>query len=172
MTGKTHITAGILTGITISAFNHFGFEKTVTYCVISGAAALIPDIDLVTSKAGAKIKPISFIINKFFGHRTICHAPIVYASIFFLLMSFFPSYSFYIDMIYFGIFSHLLLDMLNLKGIPLFYPFSRKRYNLASIKTNGFFEVVFNSILICCIAFIGYCMLNSIDITSVLTKSQ
>lgn len=86
MTGKTHMTAGVLTGITISAINQFGFERTVACCAIAAIAALVPDVDLVTSKAGKAIKPVSFIINKFFGHRTLFHAPLIYR-IFFISIS-------------------------------------------------------------------------------------
>ena len=35
-----------------------------------------------------------------------------------------------------GWFSHLLLDLLTVKGIPVFYPFIKKKYNLLRFKTN------------------------------------
>lgn len=163
MTAKTHIAAGILTGITFAAVNHFGFDKTVTCCVISAAAALSPDIDLLTSKAGKALKPIAFIINKFFGHRTICHAPLTFAIVYFVLRLFFYPYLLYINMAYVGIISHLFMDMMNSTGIPLFWPI-KKRFHLASIKTNGAFEIFVHGALLCGIAYVAYCMFRGIDV--------
>jgi len=111
MTGKTHMTARVLTGITISAINQFGFERTVACCAIAAIAALVPDVDLVTSKAGKAIKPVSFIINKFFGHRTLFHAPLIYITIYGFLIKYCLPYIFYINIAYIGIASHLFLDI-------------------------------------------------------------
>ena len=41
-----------------------------------------------------------------------------------------------IDGFFIGIFSHLFLDSLTVSGIPLLYPFSKKKYKLLRLKTN------------------------------------
>ena len=160
MTAKTHIAAGVFTGITFAAVNQFGFDKIVTCCTISAVAALSPDIDIMTSKAGKALKPISSIINKFFGHRTIFHAPLTFAVIYFVLRFYFYEYIAYINMAYVDNLN-LLMDMLNSTGIPLFWPI-KKRFHIASIKTNGTFEKVVYKILICGIAYVAYCMIRGI----------
>jgi len=182
MTKKTHMAAGILTGIIFSAINNFEFDKTVTCCVISSVAALLPDIDILTSRPGKVLKLVSLVINKIFGHRTICHAPLMYVFIYHIirLNQFFCIYAAYIDVAYTGIFSHIFLDMLNPAGIPIFYPFSKKRFHLASIKTGGVLETIAHWMLLCCIIYVGYCMVKGLSVFpdqnmqyySLLTKAE
>ena len=59
-----------------------------------------------------------------------------------------------------GYTSHLLLDFLTKAGIPIFYPFSRKRYHLLSIKSGGIAELMITITilgLLTVLAFIIFC---------------
>jgi len=44
--------------------------------------------------------------------------------------------------------SHILADMCNRKGIPLFYPFTKKHFHIAKVKTGTWEEIVFGIIYI------------------------
>lgn len=103
-------------------------------CAIGGG--LFPDIDWQTSKIGQKIKPISRVINFLFGHRTLFHSPCLYLCIWLLVRDYRPNWFWYAQFFVAGAGSHLMLDMFNAKGIPLFYPWT-KHFYLAKIKSGG-----------------------------------
>lgn len=96
------------------------------YCV-SGTllGSLFPDIDLPKSKVGRKVKPISWIIYKLFGHRGFTHSLL---ALFLLvqLLKYFNIYQSFIVGFSIGYLSHLLGDMFTLVGVPLCYPYRRK----------------------------------------------
>ena len=136
MQATTHILGGLLAGMALAAVSLNGPTLAVPTCAAAAASALFPDIDLCTSKVGYKTKPISFIISKLFGHRTLFHSPILYITLYLLGMKYFPQYDWVVQAFTAGVMSHLFLDMLNRKGIPIFYPIS-KRYHIATIKTGS-----------------------------------
>ena len=67
-------------------------------------------------------------------------------------------------MLFLGITSHLVLDSLNPGGIPVFFPFSKKRRHIAKIKTGSKAEFAcrFGLILVLGIAWALYLGLNKI----------
>lgn len=113
----------------------------LTY-IISG---LIPDIDLPRSYLGKKHKIISNIINVFFGHRGFIHTifpPLLFSSILLYLG--------YLEIsvaLFLGYISHLVLDMLTVRGIKLFHPFLDINIK-GFFRTSGFFERFLQIILI------------------------
>lgn len=155
MTGKTHIYGGVTAGLLflqMSQDGYFGLDPPG--CVAIGGSFLLtlvgsltPDIDLRTSTIGKTLKPVSAVANKMFGHRTLFHGPILYLLLYFILMLNYPQAQMYGIAFLFGVTSHLLLDMLNKVGIPLFYPFSR-RFHIANIKTGGKGERIAASLLL------------------------
>lgn len=158
MNCKTHKIGGICSGVIASTLlyaDSFTVGTLVTSGLIiygSTVGSLLPDIDHPTSTLGRKVflKPISLVINKVFGHRTITHSLITTAILSFLLLFttyFFEGvfhyiYSNLIIGICVGYISHLLLDSFTVKGIPLYYPFSSKSYKLFSFKTGKDEELV------------------------------
>lgn len=130
MQWKTHLAGGALAGavaISASICKDYGFGGEPLYflplamgCSLVGG--LFPDIDLKTTKAGQAAKPASFLINALWGHRTLFHAPFLYAGAEYLFTGQMKSWAFLLFAFVAGAFSHILLDMLNPKGIPLFYP--------------------------------------------------
>lgn len=146
MTGVTHILGGIAAGIAVSALAGMDGVSAVGFTCASIAGSLFPDIDLCTSKAGSKAKPVSFLISHTFGHRTLFHSPLLYTTIYPLCNHYMPYLHPWILAFTVGAASHLLLDMFNYKGIPLLYPLS-KHYHIASIKTGGKGEAAFGVVL-------------------------
>lgn len=155
MEASTHIVGGLLAGMVLSSVSLLDPMLVAGTCTVATISSLIPDVDLCTSKMGHKTKPVSFVINKLFGHRTLFHSPILYIAIHFLMMKYLAGYEWMIAAFTIGIASHLFLDMLNRKGIPLFYPIS-KHYHLATIKCGGQGELVVRIILslMSCAAFV------------------
>lgn len=88
--------------------------------------ALLPDIDQASSTLGSRCKPIAWLLQ----HRGVTHS-LLFAALCGVL---YP----YLGL---GVLSHIVLDMLNRKGVMLFWPF-RKTIGIPflDIKTGGFFE--------------------------------
>ena len=134
MTAPNHIIGGIaITGISLSFWNINIFSSPI-YLGLSVFASLLPDIDHTKSIIGKLFWPLSKYLDKKYGHRTITHSltfliPVFMASLFLELNIINPYYnlegSTYSYIMLFGIFSHFILDMLTVQGIPLFYPFNR-----------------------------------------------
>lgn len=149
MRGKAHLISGVVTGIvTAIGTNSFteGIGKSAIIVTASAIGSLLPDVDLPTSTIGKKLKPISLIINKMFGHRTITHSPLWIIPLF-ALHYFLPfiatelSLNAILNLRWLiigyisGFICHLVGDMLTTGGIPFAYPFSRKRLRLTPIES-------------------------------------
>lgn len=120
MTGKTHITAGIVTSLAIGA--------NAPQIALIAFGSLLPDVDHAGSTFGKAVKPIS----KRLRHRGFTH------SILFLIIT--TIISPYLGM---GVLTHILLDLMNPKGVELLYP-HKKNYKIPLIsrfaKTDSVFE--------------------------------
>lgn len=170
MTGKTHAAAGTITGILLTdAFltsASVNEEKDIPLATVLITATIVgsifPDIDMKKSLISQLLFPFRFgywMLEKIFGdkwfrHRGITHTlilPLILAVI--ALIPSLNPYIYYICIgLIFGILSHLLLDMLNPVGVPLFGPISSKTFRLLpksfSITTGTIFENVFFVLLI------------------------
>lgn len=136
MQGKYHFACGIAGGAILAATFYQYFESPIldsaTVVIGSCLGSLIPDIDSPTSAIGTIVKPISKLINKAFGHRTITHSGLWLIPLI-LMLSKMPSGLLfgYIG----GYFGHLLSDTLTKGGVPWFYPLKSKRYKLSRIRS-------------------------------------
>ncbi|MDD2444656.1 MAG: metal-dependent hydrolase [Candidatus Nanoarchaeia archaeon] len=127
---KTHLAFGMFLYLILFFNSSFSF----IYFLGIFLGVLLVDIDIKNSKIGKffLFRPLQL----FFKHRGVFH------SIFcgFILMLVFSiinlrfSFAFFI-----GYLSHLFLDLFNIKGIMLFWPFSKKRFGF-KIKTGGIIE--------------------------------
>ena len=125
MTAPNHITGGIVfTGLFCSrcSINIFGNPIYISTCIF---CSLLPDIDHTKSIIGKAFYPIAKSISKSYGHRTITHS--IFALIGITILASIIDAIYFNNsnltlIVFFSFFSHLLLDMLTLQGIPLFYP--------------------------------------------------
>lgn len=119
MTGKTHLTLGILTAMLTT-------DDTLQFCCLC-IGSILPDIDHPTSMLGKKVP----FVAKLFSHRGFTHS-----LLFSTLMA-------VIDIwICYGTIVHIVADMLTKQGVALLYPIEKKlRLPLAKyVKTGGMFE--------------------------------
>ncbi len=130
MRWPTHFAAGLAAGLLITT------EPSAI--VVSGVSALLPDIDIPTSKVGRASPIISTIINIAFGHRGLFHSLLAAGLIYLLILKFFPAYSLYCLI---GYLSHLLLDCLTPAGVPLLWPIPF-RFRVPIIKTGSVMKIV------------------------------
>lgn len=100
----------------------FEYNTDLIGWALASAASLLPDADLPTSKIGRALFWLSTRFEKRFGHRTITHSAIAIAA-----LALFTSPLFLVEHLYFwcvvgGYWSHLWIDMLNIRGADLLWP--------------------------------------------------
>lgn len=146
-TGQTHFAAGIASMMLFQYITKQPFQTDLI--LISGLIGLVADIDQEGSTAGKLFRPISYIFDKFrdfstktknkyliniFEHRGITHTLLIPVLIFLLWYKTGQDYLF-ASMV--GYLSHLIMDINNDRGIPIFHPFSFKKVHLLTISTGG-----------------------------------
>lgn len=110
-----------------------------------------------------RVTKVKFFYNigKLFSHRGIFHSPLMWMIGFIILIV--NSKKFFADIplmnhivfcgiigLWIGIILHLLADMLNPTGIPLFMPISNRKYSIGKIVTGSAAESIFKYIMIGC----------------------
>lgn len=161
MTGKTHLVGGIL--VASVAIINGEYMENLDKAIFMGMTiigSLFPDIDHGRSYIGQKAKITSKVVSKTCGHRGATHSPIM--TLLFLMLLDYLNNEFLIvaDIkillrpFYLGIASHIFLDFLTGGGVPIFMPFSKKRYSLTNFKTAGEFESIVFSIMMIYIVYL------------------
>ena len=116
MTRKTHVSLGI--ALTLPLLTN---RVVNAYAVLGLLGSLAPDWDF----------------KLYIPHRTLTHCLLT------LSLSTYLIYNLNIDICiswFLNYFLHLFADSLTKRGIPLFYPFSRKYYGARLFKTGGIMD--------------------------------
>jgi len=140
MNTPTHYVYGLNAAILLA--NNIPIDIMVSFdsILFAGFSALIPDIDHPGSTVSKLVTPISKIFNwveaktmpSNMKHRGFTHTlilPSICVAAYYITKS--PSFL-YMGV---GIMSHIVLDMLTVAGVPIFYPFTTKRFRFANIRT-------------------------------------
>lgn len=164
MISVTHVSFGVL--LTEFVLTSLGVEPNTTTLALSAIGALLPDIDTPYSAIG-RVFPFSKFIEQKYGHRQITHSWIfiIMSLVIFSPLILITGLMRYAGLII-GVISHIMIDMVNISGVPFFYP-SPARFvfpeNKASrIEVNSKQEYIFLAILIFLVtittplSFIGY----------------
>lgn len=147
MRGTTHIIGGAAAALAIMTMTGVSEFQTLTAGAVVGAlGGLIPDIDHPNSKITHKTKFLGTIISTLFKHRGFWHTPFLYACIWGGMRLL--GANLWEDLLFAGIASHLLLDILNPTGIPVFFPFTTHKIHLAKIRTGGRAEEILSALLV------------------------
>ena len=100
----------------------FGYRPDAVGWLLAAAASLLPDIDLPPAKIGRLFWFIAVPLERRFGHRTLTHSLVAIGAVMALsvpLMAIQPLYGWAVVG---GYWSHLWIDMLNIRGVDLFWP--------------------------------------------------
>lgn len=185
MTGKTHEKIGFITPILLTTIycvkqkTGVDFLDIILLTAFSTFGSTLPDIDQTQSKSGKKMPITSHIIKlvnkiskklklkrtfKATGHRGLTHS-FLFWFFFFTVFTILNQNIHFIEPIvwsvyglFLGIATHLILDMFNPTGIPLFAPVSYINFHLAKIKTDSSAEKTFKNILI--FFMVGFILIN------------
>ena len=168
MTYKTHFVGGICAAALTSTI--MPVESLAVVTAVSAVSALVPDLDIEDSKLGRKAGLVSKGISRAFGHRGFFHTPILYIALYFLMSMVLPM-SVCLGFLI-GTMSHLILDSFNYKGIMWMYPFSRKHFHIASIKTRTTMETIFMAVMIAITLFVlvNNGLMPSIDVNEAMSQ--
>lgn len=127
MLGFNHVIGGItISAIGASLFDINIFSKP-EYIAVIWIASILPDIDHTRSLIGKAVYPVARYIDRNFGHRTITHSLACWLAltlVCYVIEKLVFKSELHTWLFSLAYFSHLLLDMCTLQGIPLFYPFS------------------------------------------------
>jgi len=115
----THLAFAGLVGVVAKGL---GADIGVVGGVALAAGALVPDIDTTTSGLGRWVKPISGVVERRLGHRTLTHSLLGL-----VVLSLMSSWLLLVSVeawiwLLIGASSHLLIDAHNITGVPLLYP--------------------------------------------------
>jgi inner membrane protein len=128
MTLPNHIAGGIVFTGVFGAFAGVNILNHPGLIIMTVMAATFADIDVPSSIWGRTFKPISKVINRRFGHRTITH------SLLFMLLGYgavagackvLGSEAPYPTVFLLAYSSHIIFDMMTVQGVPLFYPYNK-----------------------------------------------
>jgi inner membrane protein len=100
----------------------FGYRPDAISWALAAIASLLPDIDLPPARIGRLFWFISVPLERRFGHRTLTHSALALLAVAALASPLWFLHPLYFWALVGGYWSHLWLDMLNLRGIDLFWP--------------------------------------------------
>lgn len=100
----------------------FGYRPDWLGWALASIAAVVPDIDLPTSRLGRVCFWLSVPLERNFGHRTITHSFVGLGLMALLASPLLLFWPFYFWCLVGGYWSHLWIDMINVRGVDLLWP--------------------------------------------------
>ncbi|QJC36334.1 metal-dependent hydrolase [Enterobacteriaceae endosymbiont of Donacia simplex] len=169
MTVKGHIIFTIASSILIQ---HFVFSNLMYHddwwriIPVSIITCLLPDIDNPQSILGRKIKILSYLINKIFGHRGFTHSLLSVLSLSYIIFSIHLKLNCVFDVklgLIIGYCSHIIADILTPSGVPLLWPY-KKKFKLPLITKKFLKEDIFCYLYLIFSLYLLYPICNNIII--------
>lgn len=169
MNGYTHKIGGTCAALVATCLalqEPFSTDKLIVAgCIVAaaGIGSLLPDIDHKNSTISKKHKITSWIMTHLFEHRGFTHAPLIQLMFLAILFYFGKNLGGIVQYAYLGtviglgigLLSHTFLDWLTVGGIPLLYPFTKRKFHLMSLKTSKHSKGMAVFIVLLTIAIIG-----------------
>ena len=100
----------------------FGYPSDAIGWVLAAVASVLPDLDLPPSKIGRLFWFVSVPLERRFGHRTLTHSVLGIAALALLALPLWWIGPLYFWAVVGGYWSHLWIDMVNVRGVDLFWP--------------------------------------------------
>lgn len=175
MQGKIHVFIGASTLTLLCVKYPTGFDAFGTHILpeigllTAAVGSYAPDIDLGRSHSGMKHQVASKVVSKVGGgHRGITHTllvPFIVAVLMFTVSNYIGNNligGLLNSLLFgweFGYVMHLLADMFNGKGIPIFWPLLKGKVHIMDIPSNGFGAWAFSFI---CVGFIYFLVFKGV----------
>ena len=120
MLAATH--AAIATSLYLGGAAVFEYPTEPIAWALAVLFSFMPDIDLPTSKIGRPLFFISVPLEKRFGHRTLTHSFVGIGILALLISALFVIQPHWFWAMLGGYWSHIQIDMANIRGVDLFWP--------------------------------------------------
>lgn len=120
MLAATH--AAFSTALYLGGAAVFEYQTNLVSWGLAILFSFMPDIDLPTSRVGRPLYFFSIPLEKRFGHRTITHSLIGVSILVALASPLYFTYPLAFWAILGGYWSHIQIDMANIRGVDLFWP--------------------------------------------------
>ena len=120
MTLGTHVTFASV--LYLGGATLFGYRPDWIGWLLAAAASLLPDVDLPPAKIGRLFWWLSGPLERRFGHRTLTHSLVALSAVAALTAPLAAIQPQYWGCVVGGYWSHLWIDMLNIRGVDLFWP--------------------------------------------------
>ncbi len=100
----------------------FSYRPDWVSWALAAVASLLPDIDLPPARIGRLFWFVAVPLERRFGHRTLTHSAVMLLAVAVLVAPLLAVQPLYYWAVVGGYWSHLWLDMLNVRGVDLFWP--------------------------------------------------
>lgn len=161
MIGKTHLAGGLAAAAVICQAVNLPLAEGLIFTTGCAVGSLFPDIDHESSTVGKRVKPLSSLLHKTVGHRTLFHWFVPYCLLAVVLHLWKPSWDVVTMAVLIGVLTHLFLDALNPSGVPVF---PGLKLNLLKIKTESGFDKSIGTLLalvaVACFIYWIFCMIR------------
>lgn len=127
MMGSTHVQLGLIAGLGVGLAAHTTFPEATGLALVGGLAALLPDIDHPKSGIRRKMGIAGHLGLFWLSHRGLTHTALFALLVGILAFVFAPPLVAFA--IVGGYASHLLGDAITRRGIPLWWPFSKRTFH-------------------------------------------
>lgn len=138
MMAPTHMAAGAAAGLNIA---HMAGFSPLLGMVLGAVGSLLPDLDHPNGTIRNRLSGSKLLLF-WLSHRGITHSLVFLFILIAITQAFLPLPSGISRAITEGFASHLLLDLLTKRGIPMFAPFSWENISLLPIRTGGMIETL------------------------------
>lgn len=161
MIGQTHLAGGFAAASVICQAAHLPLTEGLIFITGCAIGALFPDIDHESSTVGKWVKPLSKLLHKTVGHRSLFHWFVPYCLLALAIHLWMPGWDVVTMSVLTGVLTHLFLDALNPAGVPVF---PGLKLHLLKIKTDSWTDKTIGVLLtlsavICFISWI-FCMIR------------
>ena len=100
----------------------FGYRPDWVSWALAAVASGLPDVDLPPAKIGRLFWFVSVPLERRFGHRTLTHSALMLLAVALLALPLWWINPLYVWAVLGGYWSHVWIDMLNVRGVDLFWP--------------------------------------------------
>lgn len=114
---------------------------------LGAVGGLLPDIDTATSKISQKLGLVSFVVGKVTRHRGITHTVFLWLLLWGGMSVALPEFVTFWVCGLIGCLSHIFLDALTPSGVPILWPFHKKKIHFMKIHTGGRIESLLSAVI-------------------------
>ena len=120
---STHVATSLAAGTYLTTVTNVPFSVACLGGIVIGS--LLPDIDEPNSFVGRRTFGLSKLIKKTFGHRGLTHSLLFWLLFSLLYYKFQNDFTLGLSL---GYVFHIIGDFFSRQGVPLFFPFTKKKF--------------------------------------------